>query len=200
MPALGKDLDVVMREAADPGAGVANLAGILLRVRDQLRHRLRLEILRGGEKEGGIDREAGHRHHVLLEVDGELLGEQDRRDGIGRDVAHHQRVAIGLGAGHLFDGENAECARLTLDHELLAETLAHLLAEQARGDVGGAAGSIRNDDFHRPGGIFVLRRGRDAAEYETQQRQTQTNPFHHILPVNSLKLPPHGCQLGRIVA
>src|SRR5215472_2070765 len=188
--ALGKDLDVVMGEAADAGTGVADLAGILLRIRDQLRHRLRLEILRGGEQEGRIDREPRNRHHVLLEVDGELLREQDRCDGIGRDVAHHQRVAVRLGASHLFDGENAERARLALDHELLAEALAHLLTEQARGDVGGAAGSIRYDDLDRARGIFVLRRGRDAAERKTQQRQTQTDPFHHVLPVNPLKSPP----------
>ncbi len=168
MPArLAKTSDVEMREAADPGAGVADLAGVLLRVRDQLRHRLRFEILRGGEEEGRIDREAGHRHHVLLEVDGELLLEQDRGDGIGRDVADHQRVAVRLGAGHFLDGENAEGARLALDHELLAEALPHLLAEQARGDVGGAAGSIGHDDLHRLRGIFVLRPGGDGRMQDT---------------------------------
>ena len=53
----GKDFAVEMREAADAGAGVAHLAWIFFRIGDQLCHRLGLEIVRGGEKKGRIDRQ-----------------------------------------------------------------------------------------------------------------------------------------------
>ena len=56
-----------------------------------------------------------------------------------------------------------------------------MLAEQARGDVGGAAGRIGNDDLHRLRRIFVLCRRRDGAERETRQHQNQTDPFHCVL-------------------
>src|SRR5262249_44630259 len=151
---------------------------------------LGLEILRGGEEKGRVDREPGNGRHVLLEINRKLLREQHRGDGIGRDIPYHQRVAVRLGPGHLLDRENAERARFTLDHKLLAKALTHLLPEEACRDVARAPGSVGHDDLHRPRWIFILRRDGDAARREAYQRQSQTEASHRILPLNVLALPP----------
>jgi len=72
-----------------------------------------------------------------------------------------------------------------------------LVAEDAGHDVGCAAGSIRHDDLHRLRRIFVLRRSGDGAERQAQQRQTKTEPSHHVLPLNSffIAAPPEGGRL-----
>ena len=70
------------------------------------------------------------------------------------------------------------------DVPTLAEALAHLLAEQACGNVGRAAGGIGHDDLHWPRGIFFLRREGSGTQCEANERQTQTEAFHRILPVN----------------
>ena len=81
-----------------------------------------------------------------------------RPDHDDRDARHHQRVAVGLGAGHRFRHRDAAAARPVLDHELLAEGLAQRLAVEPRRGVGGAAGRKRHDDAHVPGRP-ILRNG-----------------------------------------
>ena len=131
--------------------------------------------------------------HVLLEVDLEFLLEQHRRDRIGRDVADHQRVAVGLRSRHFLDGEDAERARLVLDHELLAEAVFHLVAEQARRDVGAAARRIRHEDLHRLRRIFVLRQRRPADGERQRRQQQQCQSLHvslHAFMCSSIRLQP----------
>jgi hypothetical protein len=66
------------------------------------------------------------------------------------------------------------CARLVLDHELLAELFRQPLADQARQDVGGAARRIADQEPHRPRRIFQRRRGarkREGGDAGTDQAQ-----------------------------
>ena len=59
--------------------------------------------------------EPGDGLHLLVVVDRHQLGEQDRGEPVGRDVADHQRVAVGPRAGHGLDRDDAGGARLVLD-------------------------------------------------------------------------------------
>src|SRR5262249_23647774 len=52
-------------------------------------------------------------------------------------------------AGDVFGGEARAGAGLAFDHELLAETLPHALAQNARSDVGCRARNEADDDPHR---------------------------------------------------
>src|SRR5437016_2756714 len=63
-----------------------------------------------------------------------------------------------------------------------------LVVEQACGNVGRTTGSIGHDHLHRPRGIFILCRGGHAACCEADQRQSQTEAFHRILPLNVLRI------------
>ena len=127
-----EDLHIEMREAADAGAAVTHFAGILLGVGDHFGDRLGREIFSCGDQERRENGEPRHRDHALLEIDRELLLEQHRRNCVGRDIAHHHRITVRLGACHFLDGENTERARFALDHELLAEEVT--LLRKASGD------------------------------------------------------------------
>jgi hypothetical protein len=65
----------------------------------------------------------------------------------------HQRVAVGCGAFHFAGRDRAAGAGFVLHHPLLAGLLLHVLAVQAREDVGLAAGGVAHhhaDRFARP--------------------------------------------------
>ena len=66
-------------------------------------------------------------------------------------------VRIGLGDDGFADG--AAGAAAIFDDELLAEHLAELVVDDARGGVGAAGRRIGHHDPHRPVGIFGLRKG-----------------------------------------
>ena len=68
-----------------------------------------------------------------------------RRRAVGRDVALHQRVAVGYGARGGDAGDDAAAAALVLDDEVLAERLAPALGDDARDHVVAAAGGDRDD-------------------------------------------------------
>ncbi len=178
--ALGEIGHVEVRIAAGTHGAVAHLAGIALGVGDQLRNGLHVEVGRGREQEFRNVVDHGHRDHAALVIR-QLRGRQHRRDGIGRDIADHHGIAVGLGVEHLVDRDDAVGARLVLDHEGLAQDLPQLLAQDAGHDVGGAAGRVRHHDLHRLGGILVLRRGRDAEH--AQQRESQPKALHPFPPV-----------------
>ena len=75
-------------------------------------------------------------------------------------MADHQGVAVGrrLGDGARPDGTAGPGA--VLDHELLAERLAHMLGDEPRQNIVAAAGGERHHHGDRPGGIDLgSRRG-----------------------------------------
>ena len=94
--ALGEIGHVVMRIGAVADRAVLDLARILLGVIDQLGHRFDRKIIGGGHQQERrhVD-QIGHRGDALRVVEGEFALVDDRRDGVGRDVADHQRVAVG---------------------------------------------------------------------------------------------------------
>ena len=193
---LGEEGHVIVRIAAGADRAVAQLARILLGVLDQLGNALDVEVGGGHDQEFGNIDDAGDCHDVLVVIR-QLRRRQHGRDRIGGHVADHQRVAIRLGIDHFIDGDDAVGAGLVLDHEGLSGDLPQLVAEDAGHDVGCAAGSIGHDDLHRLRRIFVLRRSRDGAERDAQQRQTKTDPSHRCLPMNSLfyRRPTRGGRL-----
>ena len=83
------------------------------------------------------------------------------------DVAHHQRVAVGLGARGVHGGDRAAAARRVLDEERLAEGALQLVGDGAADQVEAAAGLRGNDDPHRLGGVAL----RQAAERKRDQQE-----------------------------
>ena len=83
--------------------------------------------------------------HVLVEM---------RIDRHQSDMAHHQRVAIGRLRQHVGGADNAVGAgAIVHDHRLMQACL-NLVGNQARHDVGSAAGSCRYDEADRMIGII----------------------------------------------
>jgi hypothetical protein len=92
----------------------------------------RPEFRRGGEKK---DRDVGERRddlHVALVIELHFFRKQDRRQLVGRDVADHERVAVGAGARHLLDGDDCGSAGLVLDEYAAAQALPQLLGIKPR--------------------------------------------------------------------
>ena len=108
-------------------------------------------------------REHRDRRHVLDEVVRQL-GEQRLVGAVRLAVADRQRVAVGRGRDALAGADRARCARLVLDDDgLAAPHRRHLLRDQARDDVGGAAGRERDDQLTGRSGYVALRDQRATA-------------------------------------
>ena len=84
------------------------------------------------------------RHDVAQEIEVELFVERGV-DGVLR-IHQQQRVAVGRRAGDELGRDVAGGAGPGLDDELLAELLRQPLRDQARGDVGRAAGRLADDE------------------------------------------------------
>jgi len=97
----------------------------------------------------GHDGEERDRREILDRVEGHGL--EDRGvQGMGRDGAHKNGVAVGCRAGDRGRAEVAAGSGAVLDDDGLAQQLAHLLADEARDDVGRAACRERDDQRDRP--------------------------------------------------
>jgi hypothetical protein len=157
---------------AGAGARPVELAGVRLRLGDQLGHALDFG-LRG--KHEGVGRRADHHHgDEILERIIARLRVQARIDHIGAR-ADQQGVAV---AGRARRGRNADIAAgaaAVLDDDRLAQGLAELGVDQPGRDVGAAAGREAGDDGDLSLGI-VRARGveRCACEREQDQREQGT--------------------------
>src|SRR5215831_17969875 len=98
--------------------------------------------------EVGHDNNAGDRRDVADEIEVELLIK--RRVHRVRRMDEEERIAIGYRTHDGLRGDISAGARSVLDDKLLAEPLRQPLADQARDDVGAAAGGKADDDAHRP--------------------------------------------------
>jgi hypothetical protein len=144
--AFGEDLGIDLLIAADAGAAVTDLARMLPGIGEKFAEVARREFRRGGEKK---DRDVGERRddlHLALVIELHFFREQDRRQRVGRDVADHERVAVGASARHLLDGDDSGSAGLVLDEYVAAQALPQLLGIKSRHHVGEAPGCIRHDD------------------------------------------------------
>jgi hypothetical protein len=102
------------------------------------------------------------RDKILQRVVAELRL-HERIDGERAVRAGEQRIAVRGGARRHLGAETAARAGAVLDHEGLAERLAHAFAAQSRDEVRIAASRERHDHAHRPvriGGVSGARKGR----------------------------------------
>ena len=140
-----------MGDRADAGMAVAQLVAVGLEVGEELLEVLGRGVLLGDDRlrrvVGDADLlEAGRR--VVLEV-----GVERGRRRLRAHVADAEGVAIGRRRGDARHARRAAGAADVLDHQLLAQRARHVLAEDARDDVGGPAGRERHDHVDRLIGI-----------------------------------------------
>src|SRR6266404_7845790 len=83
-------------------------------------------------------------------------------------------------------------ARLVLDDELLAQPLRKPLRDDARRDVGAAAGGVGNDPAHRPGRIVERRGAADPAQRERGEADGEKT--------DKIDAGPHGASLRFFLA
>jgi hypothetical protein len=124
-----------------------------LSVFDRLLERRR--HLRAAQQKVGNGHQLGNAGEVLHGVHLHPLGEEERIDRIGRDVADQKRVAVGLRLRRQLDGDIAGGTGAVVDDDLLAERPAHLWLDHARDDVGRSAGRERDQHPDRAVGISL---------------------------------------------
>src|SRR3954451_25036809 len=112
------------------------------------------------------------RHRVIVEFLEQAHVRRLRR--IGR---HHERVAVGRGAGDFRRGDPALRTGLVLDDERLAQSLLELRADQPCDLIGGAAGRERHHELYRLGWV-ALPLNRKRAQREDDGKK----PVHRTLP------------------
>ena len=151
---------------AEPGAGRAelHLALVLLGVGDEFLEILHRQVLAHGQQDRNLGDERDRREIVDGAVERLLI--QRLALGVGADGPEHHGVAVGRGIGHASGAGHAAGAADVLDHDLLAENLAHARRHDAAEHVGRAAGRERNDHRHRLGRIALsLSHARKAEQY-----------------------------------
>ena len=146
------------RAARDAGGAVGvrerDLSGMGARIGDQLGHAV--------DRQRGIDhqhvRHAAddrHRGEVLFTVVRQLLEEVLVGD-LRRVGSEQERVPVRRGPGRELGADQAGCARLVVDDDALAETLAERARDHPQDRVRGAPGRKGQDDLDRLGRIGGL--------------------------------------------
>ncbi len=160
------ELDVrrlLEEQRGEVGAGaharraVAELAGIGLRVRDEVRH--------GVERHLGADRHRErHEQHARDErevarhlVRNGLLERRQHRDAVR--VGHEERVAVGRRLRRELDAHGRRGPGLVLDHDRLAELGAQEIRHDAPRLVHAARGGVGHDQVDGSTGIRLAQRG-----------------------------------------
>ena len=140
-------------------------AGLGLLLVDQLPDRVHRDV-DVADQRGRHQRDQRDRREVLERIVGELAVEERVHHQRAVD-RHQQRVAVGAGLGDRLRADDGVGAGAVVDDDLLAEVLAHLLADQPAEEIGRPARRERHDqrDLARRIG---LRHERPAAE--EQQR------------------------------
>ncbi len=139
--------------AAGARTGVGVLAGLRARQRHQFRHVLGRQAGGHHQHERQV-REQRHRREGLGRVGMQLV--DPGIDGQHAGVGEQQRVAVGIGARHQIGGDLAAGARTVVHHHRGGQLVAQRGRQQARRDVGAAAGGERHDQVDR---AFRVRRG-----------------------------------------
>ena len=143
--ALSNSADKILR-AADADRADIELARLLARGLQEIGERgvFRLRVGDDDEIEQAQRRD---RREFLERIERQALEQRHaHRRAVGQ---HRERMAVGGRSEHGARGGDAARARLVLDHEALAEFLAELVGDDARGDVGDAAGGERQHDTDR---------------------------------------------------
>ena len=160
-----------------------DLARIGLGVGDELGNRLGRNRWIHHHDVGHAD-DARDRRDVADEIEIELVVE--RRIDRVRRADQEKRVAVGRRAHDRLGGDIAAGARPVLDDELLAEPLRQPLTDQARDDVGRAAGGKADNDAHRPRRIGLrpsdARHGRQRGSARGQMQKLSSAGKFHCAP------------------
>src|SRR6266403_1035833 len=147
-----------MRRRTDTGARIIELVRIGFGTRDEGGDRIYAEL---GVDQNRIRRssEFGNRREILVRIVGNFCVKTGIDDvGARRD---QQRVAVRLGVCRSADPDVAARSGLVLNDESTANGIAEMRSENARHDVGRAAGRKGHDDLDRALGIARgLRPGR----------------------------------------
>ena len=109
-------------------------------------------------------------------------------------IAHQQRVAV---RGRFHHAGHADCAAGAddiFDHDLLPQSTGHVIGQDARNDVGGAARRKRDHNGDLTLGIGALS-GRGNSQ---QGGETEQHGFHKILPAKANAFVLQGLQPSRI--
>ena len=151
-----KSLGRHVQKGALAVAGERDLARIGLQVFDEFRGVLERRG-RVHDQRQIVGRNQGDRREVLQRVVRHVFhGVRNDRHvaalSAGDGVAVRRRLR-----GHR-EADRAARAGPVVDDQLLAEALAHLLAEQAGQGIAGVAGQLGDDEAYRPGGIILRQR------------------------------------------
>ncbi len=114
----------------------------------------------------------------------------NRHQRAGR--SHQQRVAVGCRLHHSAGADRPRRARLVLHDDRLAPGLVQIVGNDARQDVGAAAGRKRHDQPDRMIGIVACRcrRNEDAKQQNKKCRDTKTHYyFSSLSAVHDLPRP-----------
>ena len=175
---IGEQLDREVIESADAGRSVGNRSCGLLADLDQLGERTggkarmhRDQVRGGGDQPDRIE--------VLARVIAEVLHQAGRRAD-RRAGDHQQRVAIGRGLGDRTGRNRAAGAAAIVDDDLLAERLAHLVGNAARGGAGAAARGERDHQGDRARGVALRRGGRRRRQHADDAEQGKQRPTAHL--------------------
>ena len=118
---------------------------------------------------GGDQRKERDRDEILERIVGELAVEERVHHQRSVD-RHEQRVAVGSSLGDRLRTDDGVGTRPVVDDDLLAQILAHFLANEPSEKVGGPAGSKRHDQRDLARGIG-LRRCPHRREEETRRSE-----------------------------
>ncbi len=147
-----------VRQAAGAGRRVAGLGRIRLRPRGELVPRLGAAHRPCGDRE--LERRAERdRREVLDRVVRDVLVHV-RHDGHRADRLHHEHRAVRRRGLDRVGRDAADGAGTILDDHRLAERGRHLLGDDARDDVGGAARREADEDLDRLVDLVLRERGR----------------------------------------
>ena len=167
-----------MRQAADAAGAVVELAGIGLRVGDQLGHRLHRQILLDDDRLHDRADDA-HRRQVLHWIVSELLGK--RRDRDGADAADAEGVAIRRRARDVLGPDDAAGAHAAFDNDRFSQRLFDVTGGQAADQVGVAPGAIGHDESDGPARPCILRVRPVRRPRHPQCQRQCSNMLHRVL-------------------
>ena len=107
-----------------------------------------------------------------------------RAHGQRRHRREQDRVAVGSGARRRLRRDDGAAARTILHHDRPLELVLQLLRQDAREDVGAAAGGERTEEGHRALGIAVSRRLRGRRVEGEAAGEREHDGSFHALPGN----------------
>ena len=137
-----------MGHATCPGAGIGQLAGILLQILNQLLHRLGRHLFGIYHQHHRCDDEQRNRRKIRHRIVRKITAQRPQCGVRGRRRIE-QRVTVGRLPDYIFAGDGSGRADAVVNHDRLVPALADGLRQQSHDDVARSARRKRYDDLHR---------------------------------------------------